>query len=62
MIDLKKVTNVEFEGIDMSDYPKFCDAYISYAEIDGREATEAELDALMEDTNFFYDELTNFIH
>lgn len=62
MIDLKKVTNVEFEGIDMSDYPKFCDAYISYAEIDGREATEDELDTLMEDTNFFYDELTNFIH
>lgn len=35
------------EDVDMRDYPKFCDAFISYAEtVDGRELTEEELEAL----------------
>jgi len=57
-----EVTNIEFEDVDMKDYPKFCDAYISYAEIDGREATEGELEDMQADSGFFYDALTNYIH
>lgn len=41
--------NIELEGVSMQDYPKFCDAYISYAEYkDGTPLTDAELDLLME--------------
>lgn len=43
-IDLSKVKYMMFEGIDMRDYPDFCDAYLSYAEIDGRPLTDEELD------------------
>lgn len=62
MINLKNIDNVEFGGIDMSDYPKFCDAYIEYAEIDGRPATEAELEDMNEDGRIFYELLINYIH
>ena len=36
----------------LSDYPDFCDAYISSATYDGREVTEAELEELNEDRSF----------
>ena len=40
---------IEIDGIDMTDYPDLCDAYISYAEwSDGTELTQAELDNLTE--------------
>ena len=52
-----KIENLEVEGIDPSDYPDFCDAYISYADIDGREATEKELDELNDDSSFVYEKV-----
>ena len=62
MMNVKNITNVEFAGIDMSDYPKFCDAYIKYAEIDGRPATDAEIEEMESDGNVFYDLLTQWLH
>jgi len=56
------ITEVEVGGIDMSDYPKFCDAYIQSALIDGVEATEAELEDLTEDSSFLYECIHNQIH
>jgi len=50
-----KLENLEVEGIDTRDYPDFCDAYISYAEIDGRKATEEELQELSDDSHFVYE-------
>ena len=62
MMNVKNITNVEFGGIDMSDYPKFCDAYIESADINGVPATDAELDAMQNDGDIFYDLLTDYIH
>ena len=28
-LDLRKVDNMEFDGIDFSDYPDFCDAFFT---------------------------------
>ena len=56
-MDKSKVTAIEFEDVDTSDYPDFCDAFISYAELDGVEMTEAELIELNEDTDFVYNKL-----
>ena len=50
-----KLENLEVEGIDTRDYPDFCDAYISYAEIDGRKATEEELQELSDDSQFVHE-------
>lgn len=52
-----KIENLEVEGIDPSDYPDFCDAYISYAEIDGKPASDEELDELNEDSSFVYEKV-----
>jgi hypothetical protein len=54
-IDYTKIESVEVEGIDTRDYPDFCDAYISYAEINGREATEEELQELSDDSQLVYE-------
>jgi hypothetical protein len=41
---------IEIDGIDTSDYPDFCDAYISYAEYtDGEPLTDEDLDKLNEE-------------
>ncbi len=31
-LDTSKLEAVEVDGVDMNDYPDFCDAYIDYAE------------------------------
>lgn len=55
-----KIDNVEFEGIDYEDRPKYCDAYIVSADKDGIPMTEEELDKLSDDEvydlfqKFFY--------
>ena len=43
------LTDIEIEGVDTSDYPDFCDAFISYAEYNGTPLTEDQLDKLQED-------------
>ena len=58
----KDITDIEVGGIDMSDYPKFCDAYIESALIDGVEATEAELEDLTAEYSFLYECIHNQIH
>ena len=52
---LSKLENVEVENIDMRDYPDFCDAFISYAEIDGRVLNEKELEEVNEYSDFVYE-------
>lgn len=41
--------NVVLSGIDHRDYPDYCDAFIDYAEYNGKEMTDEQLDALNED-------------
>jgi hypothetical protein len=53
MIDIKELENVVVDNIDKADYPDFCDAYISSAEIDGIELTETELDELQEQDDYY---------
>ena len=53
-MDLNKITNVEVDGIDFKDYPDFTDAYISYAEYNGKEMTEDQLEELSDNSEFMY--------
>lgn len=55
------ITNVEFEGIDYSDYPDFCDAYIISADLDGVPMTEEQLEALNE-SDLRYELLMDYIY
>jgi len=45
-LDYSKIDNIKVDGIDYSDYPDFCDAYIASADYDGRAMTDEELDLL----------------
>jgi|TARA_R110000851_G_scaffold302994_1_gene460492 hypothetical protein len=48
-IKFEEVTNIELGGVDMTDYPDFCDAYVESAEkLDGTPLTEVELEAFEE--------------
>lgn len=61
-LDFAKVKNIEFEDIDYSDSPDFCDAFIVSADIDDREATEEELDEINENRDFVYEKLMNHLY
>ena len=51
-LDYNKISNVFVGGIDMEDFPDFCEAYIESADYENREMTEEELDILNEDGSF----------
>ena len=52
VIDYKKLSSVEIDGIDMADYGDFCDAYISYAEYNGVPMTDEQLENLANDKGY----------
>ncbi|MCB0448457.1 MAG: hypothetical protein KDD03_13300 [Gelidibacter sp.] len=49
-LDIKNVEDIEIEGVDPSDYPDLCDAFIARAfNLEAnRECTEEELEYLQE--------------
>ena len=51
-LDYSKISNVQVGGVDMQDFPDFCDAYIESADYGDREMTDEELDILNEDGEF----------
>tara|TARA_Y100000389_G_scaffold156808_1_gene157768 strand:+ start:83 stop:307 length:225 start_codon:yes stop_codon:yes gene_type:complete len=58
-IKFSEVTNIELGGVDMKDYPDFCDAYVEYAEkLDGTPLTENELEefSMLEETMSYINE------
>lgn len=58
-----KIIDIEMDGIDYGDYPKFCDAFIVKASYtNGKELSEDELEALNEDAEFVYDQVTKVIY
>ena len=60
-MDFKKITNIVFDGIYENDYPDFCDACIVYAEIDGIELTEEQLDIVNSDGCFVHEKLMEYL-
>jgi hypothetical protein len=63
MIDVKKLDDVQVDGIDHRDYPDFCDAFLVYATYEGRELTEKELDEVQEENpEWFYEQVEKAIY
>lgn len=66
--DLNRIVDIEFDGIDMADYPDFCDSYISKAGLDlgggnYRDLTDQELDWLnSEKREFVYNKVYNSLY
>ena len=53
-INIKDVEDIEIEGVDYKDYPKFCDAFITSADYNGKPLTDKELDKVNDDTDFVH--------
>jgi hypothetical protein len=53
-LDIEKIENIVFDGVDNSDYPDFVDVFISYASINGRDLTDEELDSINKDGEFVH--------
>jgi hypothetical protein len=61
-IDFTKIDNVELDGIDYRDAPDFSDAYIVSCDIDGRPATEEELEIINNNGEFVYDQVEKHVY
>lgn len=61
-MNYEKIDNVQLDDVHTWDYPKFCDAFISYAELDGVEMTEQQLDELNDDYGFLEKEIQKYLY
>ena len=61
-MNYKLIDNIEVEGINFNDYPDFVDAFIAYAEYDGEEMTDEQLDELNENSEFVHDCVYNQLY
>jgi hypothetical protein len=52
-IDFKLIDNVVVDGIDYSDYPDFCDAYIAEADYNGEPMSDEMIEVLNYDYTDF---------
>jgi len=56
--DLSKIDNIEFDDVDMKDYPDFVDAWVCSADYDGVPMTDDQLYDLNENyRDFVYEKL-----
>ena len=61
--DITLVSNMQVQGIDMNDYPDFCDAFIVGADYNGVEMTEEQVIELEEDyPDFCYESIIESMH
>ena len=60
-MDYKKITNVVLDGINLEDYPEFCDAFIVSADYDGEPMTDDQIDKLNEDSDLVYTKIEDFL-
>ncbi len=58
-VDISKLQDVQLDGIDLGDWPDFCDAYISHATIDGRDLTDEQLEYLNSNHGDYVHELAS---
>lgn len=57
-----QISNIKLDGINPCDAPDYVDAFIMDAKVDGRQATDEELDQMSDDGQFVYDQLEAYIY
>ena len=61
-LNVKYIVITDFDGIDHSDCPDYCDAFASEATYGGRKMTEKELDLLNDEySEFVYERLMDHL-
>lgn len=59
LLNYRLIDNIKWDGIDHTDHPDYCDAYIVSADYDGRPMTEEEIEDL--DRDWVYQKLMDYI-
>jgi hypothetical protein len=57
-----QISNIEIGGLDYHDYPDFVDAFIMDAHVNGKQATEEELDQMNDDGMFRYEAVESSLY
>ena len=62
-LDLSKVEDIEFEGINHDDCPDYCDAFVTSATYKGRDLTEEELEWVGDEhSDWVYEKLMDYLY
>lgn len=62
-LDIKLISDMEFDGIDNRDYPDFSDMFCSSALYNGKEMTDEQLDYLNSELyDYVYEKFFNSLH
>lgn len=61
-MDYKKIDNITLDGINGSDAPDFCDAFIVSADYNGVEMTSEQLDEINDNSDFIYECVLDYLH
>mgnify|MGYP003658187320 FL=1 len=59
--DVKDVTNVVIEGVELKDHPDYCDAFVASADWFGEELDDEALDIVNEDSDFVYEHVLELL-
>jgi len=60
-MNLQKIENIDFDGIDHKDYPDYCDANIVSADYYGEPLTEEQIMELNQNGDFKHDKLFEYL-
>ena len=62
-LDLSKIEDIEFDGINHDDYPDYCDAFVTSATYKGRDLSEEELEWVGDEhAEWVYEKLMDSLH
>lgn len=61
-MDITKINNIEFDGVDYKDAPDFCDAFIISADYNGKKMTDEQLNIINENSDFVHEQLYNYLY
>jgi hypothetical protein len=61
-MEFNKISDLEFEGIDRKDHPKYVDAFVSGASYDGEEMTDKQLDELNDNSDLVHELLIDYLN
>ena len=62
-LDLSKIEDIEFDGINHDDYPDYCDAFVTAATYKGRDLSEEELEWVGDEHgDWVYEKLMDYLH
>ena len=55
ILDYSKIVDAQLDGVNLNDYPDFCDAYVTSATYEDHDMTDEELDEINNNRDYVYE-------